>query len=881
MPLTPGSRLGPYEILSPLGAGGMGEVYRARDTRLDRVVAIKVLPSHLSSSPEVRQRFEREARAISSLSHPNICTLHDIGCQDGVDYLVMEHLEGEPLSERLQRGPLPTADLLRCAIEVADALDRAHRQGVVHRDLKPANIMMTKTGAKLLDFGLARTAAATTAMPSTMTLAPTMTTPLTAQGMIVGTFQYMAPEQLEGREADARSDLFAFGAVLYEMATGRRAFTGATQASLIAAILKEEPAPVAELSPAAPPALQRIVTGCLAKDPDERWQNAGDLKRELSWIAAGGASGVERLGVQARPKRRVPLWLLAPACLVLAAALVLTGYAMRPVESPRLLRTGVPLLAGSGLDVENYALALSPDGRMLAFVASAPESRMRIWVRPMDGAQAQPLAGTEGASYPFWSPDNRSIGFFSDGKLRKIPAAGGTVQTICDAPDARGGSWSSKGVIVFAPAPFGGLFQVASSGGIPTLLTTPEAEGMTHRLPWFLPDGGRLLFLAANGPPDTTRVLAIDLQTKTIRTVAKENSGAQFVPPSYLAFMRDGNLMVQSFDTAALETTGEAVPIAENVTFNPNRWAGQFSFSATGLLVFQAGESRQLGRLTWLDLEGKVLGAIGEPALINALSISPDGKRAAAQVLSGSGSDIWIYDLARGLPTRFTFAKTGVFYRGPIWSPDGRSIAFSNASGGEILVKQADGSAPEQVIYKGATANREPDSWSPDGALLSVRMQSGSSYDEWIVAVNRKDEARPFVAGPTNDYSGRFSPDGRWFSYISRESGHDELYVVPYPGPGGRWQVSAGGAVDAYWLGKELALFYLTQEGRAMRVDLKAVGTNLEIGEPRRLLGGNSLRNTFAVAPDGARLLVAMTSGQNGTPTLDLVVNWTGMLPQP
>jgi serine/threonine-protein kinase len=666
------------------------------------------------------------------------------------------------------------------------------------------------------------------------------------------------------------------------MATGCRAFSGATQASLIAAILKEEPKPVGELTPLAPPALQRIIAGCLAKDPDERWQNAGDLKRELRWIASGGvASGVEPRPASPAPARRVPLWMLLPAGALLAGALFVLGYTMRPVEPGRLLRAALPLVEGAVLDTDNTAIAISPDGRTLAFVASTPQSRIRIWVRPMDGMQAQPLLGTEGASYPFWSPDGRAIGFFADGKLKKIPATGGAAQTLCDAPDARGASWSSKGVIAFSPAPFGGLFQVSAAGGTTAPLTQLEKEGMTHRLPHFLPDGNRLLFFSGNSLADKgNAILALDLTTKAITTVAQENSGGQLAPPSHLAFIRDGHLMVQSIDLAHLKITGEAIPIAEGVTYNPNRWAGQFTFSATGLLAFQAGGADRLAQLTWFDLEGKSLGVIGNPAPILGVSLSPDGKRAAVSVGSSNGADIWIYDLARGQGTRFTFAKIGVFYQAPLWSPDGRQIAFSN-SDGEILTKADDGSSPERVVFTGPIANREPDSWSPDGKLLSVRMQSGTSYDEWIVPVDKQGEARSFISTPVSDYSGRFSPDGRWFSYVSNESGRGELYVIPFPGPGGKWQISNGGALDGWWLGMGLGILYQTEEGRLMTVQIQATGTNLQIGEPRSVLGGASLRNPFAVGPDGTRLLAAMPAGQTGTPTLSLVVNWREALSQP
>ncbi|MGH9866579.1 MAG: protein kinase domain-containing protein [Candidatus Polarisedimenticolia bacterium] len=882
MPLATGTRLGPYEILSPLGAGGMGEVYRARDTRLDRTVALKVLATHLSSSTESRQRFEREARAVSSLSHPHICTLYDVGNQDGIDYLVMEYLEGETLDARLQRGPLSTSEMLACATEVADALDRAHRQGMVHRDLKPGNIMLTKAGAKLLDFGLARTLE--TRAPSALTASPTMTTPLTAEGMIVGTFQYMAPEQLEGKEADARSDLFAFGAVMYEMATGQRAFSGKTHASLIASILKEEPRPLADLAPLAPPALQRIVSQCLAKDPDDRWQSAGDLKRELRWIANSGSSAAAvstAAAASSTARRGMPRWALLTAAVLLGAALFVLGHSMRPSEPVRLLHLALPLPEGTTLDNQDASLALSPDGRTLAFVAAAPSTRHQVWTRALDGSEAQPLAGTDGASYPFWSPDGRFIGFFAEGKLRKIPAGGGTIQTLCEAPDGRGASWSTKGIIVFSPAPFSGLQQVSAAGGTPSPLTEPEEKGMTHRLPHFLPDGESLLFFIGNTLIEKANgVFAVNLKTKAITRVAQELSGAQIAPPGHIAFIREGNLMVQPFDVDRIAVSGEAVPIAEGVTYNLNRWTGQFAFSSTGLLAFHSDGPGQQAQLTWFDLDGKKLATVGEPGPLRALSVSPDGKRAAVVVPGTASSDLWLYDLESGLGSRFTFAANGTFFDVPRWSPDSRHIAYSNAAIGEILVKAVDGSAPERVVLKGAVANREADGWSPDGSLLVVRVQSGTSYDEWIVPMDGRQEPHAFIASPASDISAGFSPDGRWFSYVSNESGRGELYVVPYPGPGGKWQISKDGASFAVWLGRGLSLLYQTEEGRLMTVDLQASGPNLQIGQARPAFGGAALRASWDIVPGSSRILAAMPVGQTSTQTLDLLVNWREALAQ-
>jgi eukaryotic-like serine/threonine-protein kinase len=887
MPLSAGIRLGPYEIVAPAGAGGMGEVYKARDTRLDRIVAIKVLPEHLSSSAEVRQRFEREARAVSSLSHPHICALYDVGREGTIDYLVMEFVEGETLADRLQRGPLEAEALLSWAVEIADALDRAHRGGIVHRDLKPGNVMITRQGTKLLDFGLARgTGLFGNADQKTQT--PTLTKPLTAEGAIVGTFQYMAPEQLEGKEADARTDLFAFGAVLYEMATGRRAFEGSSQASLIAAILKEQPRPISELAPMAPPALQRIVSQCLAKDPDDRWQTAGDLKRELKWIASGAVTGptsaTSTSGIVASaPARRtrVPVWIRWPAAALIAAALVLGGFLLRPAPETRLLRASLDLPAGSQLEQENTSLALSPDGRTLAFVASTPSSRLQIWLRPLDSAQAQSLAGTLGATYPFWSPDGRWVGFFADGKLRKIPATGGTVQTLCDAPDGRGASWGD-GVVVFAPAPFGGLSQVSAAGGTPTALTRTEVEGQTHRLPHFLPDGRRVLFLSGWTFSDTKNGIAsVDLSTRAVTPVVHEDSGAVFVPPDRLAFMRQGNLMVQAIDLSTLKVSGEAVPIAEEVTFNQARWAGQFSFAGTGLLVFKSGGASVRSQLTWRDLEGRKLGTVGEPGYFQDLEISPDGTRAATTVRTADSTDIWIMDLARGLLTRLTFGTDNLGYYSPLWSPDGRRLAFTDNLKGEIWVKDVGGMASERKLLAGPIANRVVESWSPDGSTISFRVQSGTAYDEWLLSADKADDARPLIATPASEILGRFSPDGKWFSYISNESGRKELYVVSFPSGTGKRQVSTEGATSGVWAGPGLRLVIVTPENRLFAVDMQTRGGDLELARPVPLMGGTPLPNIFAFSSDGQRVLEAIPIGDDEPNSLHLVQNWAEALRRP
>jgi serine/threonine protein kinase/Tol biopolymer transport system component len=884
--LTAGSRLGPYEILVPIGAGGMGEVYRARDTRLERTVAIKVLPPHLASSAESRQRFEREAKTISRLSHPHICALYDVGREDETEYLVMEYLEGETLSDRLVKGALPLDQTLRYGTEIAEALDKAHRQGIVHRDLKPGNVMLTREGVKLLDFGLAK-AMAPPAEASGLTSFPTVAgaANLTQQGMILGTFQYMAPEQLEGREADARSDIFAFGAVLYEMATGRKAFTGATQASLIGAILHTEPEPISTLAPASPPALERVVKKCLSKDPEDRWQSAADLESEIQWIAQGSPAPVPSpAGATGRRSRERLAWAIA-AALFLAALFFGIGYVRRAPEPPRTLRATLDLPPDTRLDPLNGSLALSPDGRRLVIAGIGADGKPRLWVRSLESLSPQPLTGTDGATYPFWSPDGRFVGFFADRKLRKIDASGGTIQTICDAPDGRGADWGPDGTIVFTPELYGGLARVSSSGGSPTPLESDPGAGISHRLPRFLPDGKHVLFFSTE--PKKRGVYVFDLPARKSQFLFLNDSEARYVEPGYLAFIRERNLMVQRFDTRSLKTAGEPTPIAEGVQFNPSRYTGGFSLSGTGVLVYQAGrvEERQL---TWLDLDGRKLGTIEEVALAGTLgsfAISPDGARVVATLVGSPGeSDLWMIEVARGVRTRFTFGGGNKI--SPIWSADGRQVAYGIDKGDRqwrLALKDAGGTGDEQEIFSGGDPVG-PECWSPDGRTIAFRRQSSEtkSFDIWLLNVGDR-KARPFLASRSNELGGRFSPDGKWFVYQSNESGRPEAYVVPYPGPGGKWQISTGGLSERIalsglaWLSNSEVSYVSGDKRYAVTVSPR--GQALDIGAPRPILGDITVAETVSDYSIGMKrfLIAAPIRGARSAPVY-LVTNWTAGL---
>jgi serine/threonine protein kinase/Tol biopolymer transport system component len=881
MTLATGTRLGPYEIVGPLGAGGMGEVYKAKDTRLERSVAIKVLPQHLSASPEVRQRFEREAKTISQLSHAHICALYDVGNQDGVEYLVMELLEGETLSDRLARGALPAEPTLRFGQEIADALDKAHRQGIVHRDLKPGNVMLTKSGVKLLDFGLAKAmappvqASGVTSLPTVMGSANEN---LTAEGTILGTFQYMAPEQLEGRDADARTDIFAFGCVLYEMATGKKAFSGASQASLISSIMKEDPAPISTVSPMAPAALDRVVKRCLAKDPEERWQNAADLKSELKWIAEGGSqSGIPSPVVTTATRPRLS-WAPWAAGLVLAALAFFAGRSLRRTPEVPVTRSSIDLPAQMELD-RYSSVMLSPDGTTLAFSATGADGKKEIWTRRMDGFAVQALPGTEGGVMPFWSPDSKSIGFFADRKLKRVPAAGGPVLTICDAQDGRGGTWNDQDVIVFSPAPFSGLSRVSANGGAPQIVTKVERTGGTHRLPWFLPSGKRLLYLSGAQTSDQnkdTTILALDLATGQSTVVAKENSEARFVQPGYLAFVRDGNLLLQSFDPSSLKLSGAPIPVAEGVAFEAFRWIGNFTFSNTGRLVFQSSEALRKSRLTWFDLDGRELGQVGESAAFYTIAISPDSQRLAATVMSGHNvkPEVRLYDLERGVGTRFTFGDQGANF--PVWSPDGRAIAYGDPGSG-VRVKPADGGTEGKLVLK-MTTNIWALGWTPDGKRLLLRIQDPAGGGVDLADFPLDGDAKPrklFATDPSVLVDGAISPDGQWLLYVSNETGRQEMYVVPYPGLGEKRQVSTAGGASGLWLSNRSILYFQPSDGKMFAVDFDAQSGSLRMGAPRPVFGNKvPPRGPIDVTRDGKRLLIAVPVEDSASAQIRFVSDW-------
>jgi eukaryotic-like serine/threonine-protein kinase len=888
--IAAGSRLGPYEILSPLGAGGMGEVYKARDTRLERTVAVKVLPSHLSASPESRQRFEREAKTISQLSHPHICALHDVGREGETEYLVMEYLEGETLADRLLKGPLPLEQTLRYGMQIADALDKAHRQGIVHRDLKPGNVMITKSGVKLLDFGLAKAVAPAT-QKSSLTALPTQHA-LTQEGTILGTFQYMAPEQLEGREADSRTDIFAFGCVLYEMATGKKAFSGATQASLISSILRDEPQPISQVQPMSPPALDHVVKKSLAKDPEDRWQNAADLGGELKWIAESGSQTGVRAPVVSRRRRRELLGWIVTAVLLLATIGLGARLFTRPVPHASVLRAAI--LPPEGTEflstwIDAGPVEISPDGERIVFTARKGEGPSLLWVRKLSESNARPLAGTEGAQRPFWSPDGQHIGFFSDRFFKKIDVDGGPVFTLAPGTESRGGTWNRDGVILFTPGARGPVHRVSANGGKETEATVYGPTDSTHRYPQFLPDGRHFLYLvrhgsgAGRGRDPEIRVGSLD--SRESKLVVNIASNAVYAS-GHLLYVREGALVAQEFDLDRLAVKGEPVTIVPDILMDERFSRGVFSASSNGVLVYQTGKGQTLSALRWLDRNGAVLEAVGEPALFfngGDPEISPDGKRATASIvdLRTGQTDIWMIDLATGTRRRFTTGAGSKEWCA--WSPDGARVAHSisnpRGTGYDIVSKPIGGSEPEAMLASDPVEFEAPLGFSPDGNFLLYSKRRNERDDLWILPLTGDRTARPFMATPALEPLGRFSPNGRYVAYQSDETGRFEIYVATFPGPASRWPISQNGGVEPRWSRDGKELFYFAPDNRLMAAQVKSDGATFDVGAIQPLFQARSMGFTYRydVANDGKRFLVVAGLPQELSP-ITILTNWTAEL---
>ena len=891
-PSLVGKRISHYEIIERIGAGGMGEVFLARDTRLGRHVAIKILPASFAHDDELRGRFEREARAISSLSHPHICALYDIGHQDGTNFLVLEYVEGETLSSRLVKGALPIDRVLRYAIEIASALDHAHRRAIVHRDLKPGNIILTKGGAKLLDFGLAKFQPPAANAGVLLSSAPTEHAPVTGRGTIVGTLQYMSPEQLEGKKADARTDIFAFGAVTYEMTTGRKAFEGHSQASLIAAILQVEPRSMSEVQPAISPALERVVKTCLAKDPDERWQTAHDLMLELKWIADGASTSSQVASVINKGTRRERLFwvtVLFTTALIVGIVAWLFRPAPAPVVRP-LSRFALELPANLQLAKdERPVIALSPDGMSLVYVASNG-ANTQLYVRRLDQLEASPIPGTEGALGPFFSPDGQWVGFYANGKLKKVSLKGGTPTVICSVPPVmHGASWGTDDTIFFSPAHSWGIYRVPASGGQSQVVTTPDGSKgeRGHYWPQVLPGGKAILFtIGTRDSFDDARIAVQWLDTGERKILIDGGTCGRYLPTGHLVYARAGALLAVPFDLSRLEVKGAPVLVVEGVKTDARSGAANFSVSNAGSLLYVSGKSdANMRELLWVDRHGQAQPLTDTKNEFHTPSLSPDGQRLAVSI-EGVTQNIWVYDLARGTLTKLSFEEDW----GPAWTPDGNRIAYTSgrvASPPAIAWRFVDRSSEDELLVASETPIFTG-SWSPDGKVLAytdgfaeeVLPRRSTGYDIWLIRPDSERKPEPFLRTKFDESGPEFSPDGRWLAYVSNESGRNEVHVVTFPGPGARRQISTAGGTSPRWARNGKELFYrngnkmmavaisLQPEFRASTPQVLFEGAYEEAGRPDE-------PHNYDVTRDGQRFVMLKPYHEPSAPSqLIVALEW-------
>ena len=869
-----GQRIGPYAIQERIGAGGMGEVYRAHDSNLGRDVAIKVLPSFLSTDPERCARFDREARLLASLNHPNIGAIYGVEDAGGSRALVMEFVGGEDLAQRIARGPIPVAEALPMASQIAGALDAAHEQGIIHRDLKPANIKVREDGSvKVLDFGLAKALDPTKSAPTNIASSATPTVHNTKTGIILGTLAYMSPEQANGAALDRRTDIFAFGAVLYEMLTGQRAFQGDAAGDIVAAVIRAQP-DWTRLPADTPTGIRRLLRRCLQKDRHRRLQTAGDARIEID-EALSEPDGAQPVLVPA--SRRRERWWFVAALVMLAVAVTLgIPYVRTPAAVP-VMRVDI---TASTTDAPT-SFAISPDGRSLAFVAY-DEGLARLWLRPLDATTAHPLAGTEGATYPFWSPDNKALGFFADGKLKRIDISGGPPQTLATAPGGRGGTWNEEGQIVFAPTGSGSLSTVRARGGNTSALTHVDPpHQVAHRFPQFLPDGRTFLFFVA-GSPDTQGIYLGSLDASRIQRLTAADVAGAYLPPGWLLFLRQDTLVAQRINTTRGELTGNPITVADPVGFETVASSGAFSVSRDGIVAYRPSGAGPR-QLTWFDRKGTPLGTFGPPddKELTAPSLSPDGRRVAAHRTVQNNIDIWIYDAAR--MTRFTFDAGRDTW--PVWSPDGNRVAFdSNRTGHRYFYQKRSDLAGAEVLVLESPEDKVLNDWSPDGRFLLFTKPNNvkTGADIWYVPLSDDHKPVSFVETAFLERAAQFSPrDGRWVAYHSNESGPYEVYVRSFPGPGGQQQVSTSGGIQARWSSDGRELYYIAPNGALMAVPMTMKGTALEPGTPvplfqTRIWGGGTNATQgqqYDVAPDGRFLINAVAKDAAAAP-ITLLLNW-------
>ena len=869
--LGPGVNLGKFEIVELVGRGGMGEVYRARDTRLKRDVAIKVLPADLARDPDRIARFEREARAASALNHPNIVSVYDIGRDNDTYWIASELVSGESLARIIEHGPLPPRKAIQIAVQIADGLAAAHAAGIVHRDLKPANIMVTREGrVKILDFGLAKHCHAP---------ADSTSSGLTEEGTVMGTPQYMAPEQLAGKEADARSDLFAFGAVLYEMATGRKAFEGNSQATLIAAILKDDPPPMATLQPLTPPALEHVAETCLAKDPEDRWQTALDVLLELKWIAeAGSQAGIQAPVISRRKGRPLLSWAIATTASLAFLALAVVHLREKPSQVQpvrfQIAPPGKVTLGWVGTPV------IAPDGRHIVFSGMDLGGKDHLWLHSLDSLATQALPGTEYAYLAFWSPDSRFIGFFTrDGKLKKIDTTGGAPETLCEAEwPAYGGAWNPEGIILFSASfNYTGLLRISAAGGEakPALELNKSRKEYLQHWPDFLPDGRHFLYLSISANANEGGIYVASLDSKETHRLISAGSNVRYAPPGFLVYARQETLLAQHFDAGRLRTIGAPFPIAEHVWGMPLAPGSVFSVSQNGVLAYRTSGSSDV-QLAWYSRDGRRLESVGAPGIYGQMALSPDEQRLVVERPDGAKNvtNLWILELASSIFSRLTFSDE----TDPVWSPDGREVVFVSYRGNKRrLYRKVVGGGEETVLFE-PDEILYPENWPGDGKSIIMINVGGRVFSQLPLS----SERRPVLLLKSQFAKDEphVSPDGRWIAYDSDESGQWEVYVAAFPGFTEKRQVSNNGGGQMLWRKDGKELFYLALDGKLMAVDVKA-GATIETGVPKVLFQTPiTVRPTdgqFCVTGDGRRFLFGEPVGEAGK-AITVVLNWASGL---
>jgi eukaryotic-like serine/threonine-protein kinase len=895
MRFSEGKRIGNYEIFALLGAGGMGEVYRARDTKLGRDVAIKVLPSEFSSERTRLSRFEKEARSASALNHPNIITIHEIGQIDSTSFIVMELVEGKTLRQILSAGPLTVPKALEIAAQIAEGLSKAHSAGIIHRDLKPENVMITKDGfVKILDFGLAKLHPDESKKEESHLTTLSSTHP----GLILGTAGYMSPEQAGGDAIDFRSDQFAFGAVLYEMVTGKRAFQRNNIVNTLSAILKEEPESIDSVAPSVPAPVRWTIDRCLAKDPDGRYSSTKDLAREIdglrkhfleiSTITKSGPASAQGAGAISLTKSSTRIaWAIA-AIAILLAAIATTAYLKRAPKSAQTVR--FHLLPPDGVTFNFVGrdagpVIVSPDGSRLAYVATTREGKKRIYIRKLNSPSAESLDGTDGASYPFWSYDGRFLGFFADGKLKKIGVNGGPPQTLCDASAGRGGTWNRDGVIVFTPGIYNPLYRISSDGGSLTQLTqlAKDTDELSHRWPYFLPDQRHFIYIGFKqnvyGQKSGHRVHITSLDGKTNNIVdLNTQSQVLYSLPGHLLFARENSLLAQPFDISQFKLTGEAFPLAQQVQLYLNTGNAIFSASENGVLAYQASSMPAISQLKWFDRSGKQIAVVGPPGDYEDPDLSPDGKKVAINRIDSQigFTNIWYFEVFQNKQTRFTFSAS--FDHHAVWSPDQSKIIYDSQRRGRanLYVKALSGTGSEELLLE-SDDEKTPDGFSPDGRFLVYQsFNSKTKLDLWLLPFLGDRKPIPIIRTENNELGGQISPDNKWLAYTSDESGRSEIYVTTFPTVSGKRQISTTGGTQPKWRGDGKELFYLSADRILTSVEIKE-GERFEEGEAKPLFATQARYTgniAYDISADGKSFLINTMISNEKSPPLTVVLGW-------